>query len=256
MLGFNGGLLGKKRNQEITTPGLWFPNERAVIAGSDTYWDNVSLLLHMDGANGSTTFTDSSSNGFTGTANGNAQISTTNPKFGSGCLLLDGAGDFISYAHNAKLSIDQTFTIEAWVRFNAFPVSTISAILSKWGAGTLSNDECVFYYENGSNKLGFDFRSGSTYNSVTSSAVTLSTGTYYYLAVSRNGSTFTFNINGTTSNATNSSVINNPGFYDLTVGRWGGYSEYDLDGRIDELRLTKGIVRDISNVPGSEFPSR
>ena len=47
---------------------------------SDPYWSSVVLLLHCDGTNGSTTFTDSSSSNKTATANGNAQITTTNPK--------------------------------------------------------------------------------------------------------------------------------------------------------------------------------
>jgi hypothetical protein len=38
------------------------------------------------------------------------------------------------------------------------------------------------------------------------------------------------------------------------VGSWGGYPlDYDFDGRIDELRLTKGVARDISSVPTAPF---
>ena len=223
---------------------------------SDPSFANVSLLLPMNGTNGSTTITDASSNAFVGTANGNAQISTTDPKFGTGCLLLDGTGDFINYTHSSALSINNVFTIQAWVRIDTFNALTVHLILSKWGAGSLANDEFAFYYETGTNKLEFDFRSGTTYKSVTSSAVALSTGVYYYLAVSRNGSNWTFNINGTTSTATNSSSINNPGVYGLKVGSWGGYPlDYDFNGRIDELRLTKGVARDISSVPTAAFPT-
>ena len=220
----------------------------------DPYFSNVSLLLPFDGTNGSTVFTDASSNGFVGAANGTAQISTTDPKFGTGCLLLDGAGDFVSYSHNAALSVNNVFTIEAWVRFDAFNAGDTDTILSKWAnAGSSANDEFLLYYS--VDKLYFDFRDsdGSTYRSVSSSAVSLSTGTYYYFAVSRNGSSWTFNVNGTTSTATNSSTIRNTGGYAMMVGRVGGYTLYDLNGRIDELRLTKGVARDISIVPTAPF---
>ena len=223
-------------------------------AAVDPYWLNVSLLLPFNGTNGSTTFTDASSNAFVGSGNGNAQISTTDPKFGTGCLLLDGTGDFIDYAHNSAFSIDNVFTIEAWVRFSSFNAGDTDTILSKWAnAGSLANDEFILYYS--VNKLFFDFRdnNGSTYHSVSSSVVSLSTGIYYYFAVSRNGSSWTFNVNGTTSTATNSSAIRNTGGYAMMVGRIGGYTLYDLNGRIDELRLTKGVARDISSVPTAAF---
>ncbi|HRI36290.1 MAG TPA: hypothetical protein PK765_04425 [bacterium] len=41
------------------------------------------LLLHADGTNGSTFFPDSANNGKIVTANGDGQISTASPKFGS-----------------------------------------------------------------------------------------------------------------------------------------------------------------------------
>ena len=61
----------------ITVPTAPFPD-----IGPDPNFSNVSLLLHMDGTGGSTTFTDSSSNGLSVTTYG-AQISTAQNKFGS-----------------------------------------------------------------------------------------------------------------------------------------------------------------------------
>lgn len=58
--------------------------------GIDAY---TKLLLHMDGTNGSTTFTDSEITPKTVTAQVNAQISTTQTKFGSGSGLFNGAGN-------------------------------------------------------------------------------------------------------------------------------------------------------------------
>lgn len=51
-------------------------------ASSDPYFSNVSLLLHMDGANGSTTFTDSGPNALTITPTGTT-ISTSQAKYGA-----------------------------------------------------------------------------------------------------------------------------------------------------------------------------
>jgi hypothetical protein len=56
------------------------------------------LLLHFNGANGSATFTNSSSNARTVTPSGNAQISTAQSVFGGSSLLLDGSGDYLTIA--------------------------------------------------------------------------------------------------------------------------------------------------------------
>ncbi|MGE3429317.1 MAG: phage tail protein, partial [Hyphomicrobiaceae bacterium] len=72
-------------------------------AGEDEYWNNVIALLHMDGTNGSTTFTDQK--GHTFTATGNAQISTAQSKFGGASALFDGTGDLVSSADHADWAL-------------------------------------------------------------------------------------------------------------------------------------------------------
>ena len=64
----------------IVFPTTLFGTEEA--GGGDPYFANVSLLLHCDGSDASTTFTDSSSNGHTVTASNDAQIDTAQSKFG------------------------------------------------------------------------------------------------------------------------------------------------------------------------------
>lgn len=53
----------------------------------------AKLSLHCNGIDASTTFTDSEATPKTATANGNAQISTYSPKFGTGAGLWNGAGN-------------------------------------------------------------------------------------------------------------------------------------------------------------------
>ena len=72
-------------------------NAKKTVTGGDPYYSAVSLLLPMDGTNGSTTFTDSSLNGLTVTAVGNAQISTTQSKYGGASGYFDGTGDYCQF---------------------------------------------------------------------------------------------------------------------------------------------------------------
>ena len=60
------------------------------MAVDDSY---TKALLHMDGADGSTTFIDES--GKTWTRAGNAQIDTSQYKFGGASGLFDGSGDWV-----------------------------------------------------------------------------------------------------------------------------------------------------------------
>lgn len=74
-----------------------------------------SLLLRFNGSNGSTVFTDSSSNALTVTANGNAAISTAQSKFGGASGYFDGNGDYLTLSNNAVFGFGAgDFTIEYW----------------------------------------------------------------------------------------------------------------------------------------------
>ena len=61
----------------------------------------TKLLLHMNGDDASTTFTDDGDTVHTVTANGNAQIDTSEKKFGTGAGLFDGTGDYITIPDHA-----------------------------------------------------------------------------------------------------------------------------------------------------------
>lgn len=81
-------------------------------------------LLHMNGADASTTFTDES--GKTWTANGNAQIDTAQSVFGGASGLFDGTGDFISSADSNDWQFDGGSNSNEWtadfrIRFNGDP---------------------------------------------------------------------------------------------------------------------------------------
>ena len=75
----------------------------------------ASLLLNFDGANNSTTFTDSSSYNHTGTAYGNAKISITQSKFGGSSGYFDGTGDYVQFPYNSIFDLSSgDWTLEAW----------------------------------------------------------------------------------------------------------------------------------------------
>ena len=91
---------------------------------TDPNFADVSLLLHGDGANNSTTFTDSSSNNFTLSRVGDVKISTTESKFGGSSIFFDGTGDYLTLANNSDFNFPNDFTVEAWV----YPTAIVDSL--------------------------------------------------------------------------------------------------------------------------------
>jgi len=166
---------------------------------ADPYWANVSLLLRMNGTNGSTTFTDSSSNALTVTTFGNAQINTAQSKFGGGSGLFDGNGDFLSSAYNLSLDlIGSSFTVEAWIYPTAFKASGMRIYAA--GGGTVGFNgtngiHLLIQLAANSGKISVLWWNGSSSQGVeTAAAVALST--WSHIAVSVSGTNVYVAVNG------------------------------------------------------------
>ncbi|MBL7070810.1 MAG: S8 family serine peptidase [Candidatus Omnitrophica bacterium] len=86
---------------------------------SDVTDENTKLLLHSNGTDGSTTFTDSSDSDHTLTANGSAQIDTAEKKFGTASLLLNGTSDYLTAPDSPDWDIftsnSDDWTIDLWI---------------------------------------------------------------------------------------------------------------------------------------------
>lgn len=64
--------------------------------GTDPFASNVQLLTHFNGSNGSTTHIDSSTYNRTITTVGGAAVSTTSPLVGTGSIVLNDVGKYIT----------------------------------------------------------------------------------------------------------------------------------------------------------------
>jgi hypothetical protein len=216
--------------------GFYSPKRSRVVgsrlvggAGGDPDFANVSLLLHMDGSNGSTTFTDSSSNALTVTATGNVQISTAQSKFGGSSAYFDGSGDRLETTTGLTPLQMGTgdFTVEAFIR----PTSSVAGYKGLIGI-TSSYVETLYIL---SGQLVW-YNSGAA-------AGTIAVDTWYHVAVSRQGTSLRVFIDGNlVDTSTNSVDITNFGAR-FTAGDSGYRANENFQGWMDELRITKGISR-------------
>ena len=218
---------------------------------SDPYFASTSLLLHMDGTAGSTTFTDSSLNALTVTASGQAKISTTQSRFGNSSLELDGDNDFLTIATNALFDFSGDFTVELFARFNS--LAAAQTMIGRWGA----SQRCFLFGVDSATSVTFvTGNNGSIDQIITRTPpVTLSTNTWYHFAATRSGSTVRFFVNGTQAGADATATGNCTGTQSMKIGVNGDGDVSDLNGFIDEVRITKGVARYTANFtpPPAQF---
>jgi hypothetical protein len=222
-------------------------------AGEDEHFESVVLLAHMDGADASTTFTDSSLKRHALTANGNAQIDTSQSKFG-GASYQNGAGsagDYISIPDSDDWTFgSQNFTIEFFVRHTSGAVQHMLA-------QDVDTDNRWRLYNDGTAGYIFQSRSGgSTQVECTEPSVGFSNNVWYHVAFVRNGGTFTIYRDGVSVASTSASVTLPNLSAPLRIGSNDTGTEFVLLGWMDELRITKGVARYTGNftAPTKAFP--
>lgn len=197
------------------------------IGGNDA---NTQLLLHCDGTDASTTFTDSSQNGFTVSVNANAQIDTAQSKFGGSSLLCDGTGDYLSVADDAALRPGTgDFTWDFWLRYAAG--SKNHTLATK---GYVSGGDFLLQTDTGATPKIIIYASGSP---ILTQTTGLSLNTWYHIAVERSSGTITIYVNGTADgNVANSTNFNSTGA--VNIGGTSAGTGPTLNGWMDEVRYS------------------
>lgn len=224
------------------------------MAVDDLY---TKVLLHFDGADASTTFTDES--GKTWTAQDNAQIDTAQSKFGGASGLFDGTGDYISTGDSADWRLDggsnsNTWTIDFWVRFNGDPGTGTQGFVQQLQD---SNNKWVIVLSN--NALYFIHRTASTTTVSINNAWNPADATWYHVAVVKDGANgYMMFIDGTQigTTQTDTDVISDfsGSLYAGVYTNDAGTPQY-FTGWLDELRISKGVARWTANFtpPSAEY---
>lgn len=223
-------------------------------AGSDPNFANVSLLLHCDGTNGSSTFTDNSPSPKTITALNGANIATAQFKFGNASAYFDGSNDHLEGAASADYQFGTgDFTVEFFLRF--FTLPTVEGAAGLIGTYNSSTGGWLVQRSESSGGL-LRFLQGDTV--LLSAAWAPGTNTWYHIAVTRSGSSLRVFVNGSQIGSTVTDSTNLNSLTPLTIGRLnlsGGLQH--LNAYMDEIRITKGVARYTSNfsVPTEAFPN-
>jgi hypothetical protein len=212
---------------------------------------STKVLLHFNGADGSTTITDENAGGsaHTWTAAGNAQIDTAQSKFGGASALFDGTGDWITTPDHADFEFGSSdFTVDAWFRCTATSGSA-EAIIAKatdtFAAGWIirrNTDNTIVVYAKESAASGGVFLQGTTqFTDVTNTG-------WHHVALTRSGNTWRLFIDGVIEDSKTESFSIADNAAVLAVGTWGTTGGADpWNGHIDEVRVSVGVARWTAN---------
>lgn len=218
----------------------------AADSGTDPDFASVSLLLPMNGTNGSTSFPDESNNAFTVTAFNGAQISTAVSKWNGSSGFFDGANDYCTVPGNAAFNFPGDFSVQGWVNLpevrNGFDRTMVEV-------GTFSNGVLIRTDATGTDTV---YVNNTNMGDINSFWVV---DTWQWVSLTRAGSAVEFAIDGTVRlTATISGTVNSTSG-GVSIGRFSGSGGIQyFRGYQQDLRITKGVARPHA-VPTAALPT-
>ncbi len=217
-----------------------FPMPAFVPGGeTDPYFSSVVALLHFNGANNSTTFTDSSPSPKTFVGSGGAKIDTSQSVFGGASLKLSAYGDWIEAASNPAFAFTGDYTWEFRIRFAS--VGGEQNIIGGTSGGSLD------LYINGTTLYANAYGGGSTLMNTWSP----SANTWYAVALTRGSNITRMFIDGVMLASTASISTS----FAQAAFNIGDYQHgHPTIGWFDEVRITKGVCRYTANYTVRALP--
>lgn len=247
--GYLGGVGGKTRSTRVsllpglakdssTGSGVILPTYPSLIPGAASASapaGTTVLLLHLNGANNSQVFTDSSASPLTfveDVSSGSTVLTTSGPKLGSAALQTGALGDSLRAAMTSKVQLGTgAWNIQFFVRLAATPDTDIYCLVVQETSTTLR-----IILEGGTGNLQIQTDSALTTFSTTTS---VGVGSWQHIEVSKDGSGI---IRGFIEGALLGTTVtdsNNFGSAGL-ANIYFGYDDFVNPMKYDELRIVKG----------------
>jgi hypothetical protein len=206
----------------------------------------ASLLLHFDGD-----FSDSSPSALTVTANGNAAISTTEKKYGTGSAFAEGNGQYLTLSADAYNFGTRDFTIEWWQYIYAG--LTTDAQQALWGNGRvagIANGLCCYVQAQSYafNKLVVDGMVGESWHSPMLVADSpFIPQQWQHCAVTRSGGVYRLWIDGVEQDSyIDSGALEWPNAAPASIlsvaGNSGEFTSSSVATYVDDFRVVPGLA--------------
>jgi hypothetical protein len=207
------------------------------------------LLLHCNGADGSTTFTDDSPAARAITVVGDTHIDTAVSVFGGASARFDGAGDRLTAAASSDFDFGSgDFTVELRGRVDSTAGNGVFVTYTPNGgaaAWLLRRTGAAWQFQVYS---GSGFYGNSTFG-------TADVDTFYHLALVRDGNNLRRFVNGVGADVIDVTGVTLATLADPSLQIGGVFTNDPLAGWVDEIRITKGVARYTADFtpPTAEF---
>ena len=165
----------------------------------------------------------------------------------------DGSDDSFAFAGSTDIQLDQNYTVCSWFKVNSIASTASPRGLITWGSANLGKGRGL--YISGSSAGAFGY--GGTYN--LDSTTSISTGVWYHVAATYDGTTLKLYVNGALDN-TNTVTLTSFNYSMTHIGElYYSQSTADrhFDGDIDELALfnTALSAPDITKIYNGTAPN-
>lgn len=238
-------LLGDQNAQRIR---CW---AGGVAPGTDADFSNVVLLLDFDGPDGSTNITDLSPSGHTETFVGNAQVDTAVRALGQNTMLLDGAGDLLTFPDSNDWDFGTgDFTIEFNIDLDVLSTQTF---MGNYLTGSGADKGIVVQIQTGANLRVL--RGDDVLASVAWPGAAINTD--FHIAVTRSGTDLRIFVDGSELASVTDSSDFSGSVQPWRIGSLDGAAQF-VDGNIGAVRVTKGVARYTApfTVPQCFYPNQ
>lgn len=214
----------------------------AGVPGNDAF---TKILLHMDGSNGGTTFTDVAAGGSAHTwTPTNATTSTASAKFGPTSMLT--ASGYITTPDHADFTLGSgDFTLDCWINFNG--TSGFVNVFGQSDAAGGVDSQSVHMQRAAGGLTYINLRDSAGIRSLTSTTNFNGSSGWSHFAAVKSGTTGHLYVNGIQEATTS---LPNPmwdGTGAWSIGRLGDVASSPSSFYFDEFRLSVGIARWTSN---------
>ncbi len=216
---------------------------------TDPYFSSVELLLHFNGANGSTSFPDSSSRARSVSRSGDTVISTAQSVFGGASANFDNGGDYLAVAASSAWSFQTgDLTVECWIRPSGSAIDFVIDNRDSGGTGWAM-------YISSTNTLVLQGTAGSP-NFLESAASAITRGSWQHIAWTRASGVNRIFVAGVQVATNSTTTCGNSSGIALNIGRRQNANDLFFEGYIDDLRVTKGVARYTGSFtpPAAQFP--
>lgn len=229
----------------------------AAPPATDPFFSSVVLLMHFDGPNGGTVFTDSTGRHTVGTGSGVVNSSTQFKFGGASGYFPASVGAYGSIANSSDFDFGSgDFCVEFWL----WPRTNTGGVQGLWfNVTSVSGRGFVFVANTANLQLILYDNAVSLVANITATSA-LTGATWHHIAATRSGSAVTIWVNGSSAATTTvggSGVIQPNTTSSSNIGVDPGTLSRLYDGYMDDLRITKGVARYTSafTPPTAAFPN-